>query len=126
MTDHRKLVLIADDSLTCRISTAQSLSVQGFRVVFAKDGAEAVDVARAERPDLILMDVDMPRLDGIEAVRSIRAARIDCPIVMITTEDGVRSQLEASRAGANDYVIKGRPDCIRRKVELYTGLRGES
>ncbi|MCC6525364.1 MAG: response regulator [Polyangiaceae bacterium] len=103
-----KKVLLVDDSETALHMGRLILGRGGYQLVLARNGAEAVTKALAERPDLILMDVVMPELNGFEAVARLRAedATRDTPIIMVTTrgeEDNVRRGFEA---GCNDYVTK--------------------
>ena len=103
-----KKVLLADDSDTSRMMGKMILSRTSYQLIIAKDGDEAVEKARSEKPDLILMDVMMPRMNGFEAVRLIREVDelADIPIIMVTTrgeEENVRKGFEN---GCNDYITK--------------------
>lgn len=103
----RKKILIADDSATA-LMMEQLMLARTYDVITAKDGAEALKAAVAERPDLILLDVVMPKMDGFEVcrvLRGIEATRL-IPIIMVTTR-GEGKNVEAGFAsGANDYVTK--------------------
>ncbi len=104
----RKKILVVDDSGTARMLGQMALGRATYQVVMAKDGAEAVQVARRERPDLILMDVMMPRMDGFEAVRSLRAQEETrtIPVIMCTTRGEAMNVEAGYQAGCNDYVTK--------------------
>jgi len=104
----RKKVLLVDDSATALLMEKMLLSRQQYEVVTAGDGAEGVERARAEHPDLILMDVVMPRMDGFEAVRRIRAdaAVRQVPIIMVSTRGEPVNLEEGFAAGCSDYVTK--------------------
>lgn len=108
MTAPTKTILCADDSLTALTMHQMILRSHGYRVVTAQDGIEAVAMAGSESPDLILMDVVMPRMTGPEAVLALRA-RDDTrhiPIIMVTTrgeEDAVAAAVEN---GCDDYLTK--------------------
>lgn len=89
---------------------------RGFEVVGeARDGAAAVDLAAALRPDVVLMDVTMPQLDGVEATRLIKARMPDIRIVMLTMHADQDVLAEAIRAGANGYLVK---DCSTDEIAL--------
>jgi CheY-like chemotaxis protein len=99
-------ILIAEDHLDSRDAMRALLEAFGFRVLVAVNGREAVNTALAETPDLILMDIMMPELDGFEATRELRqhASTRGTPIIAVTAMEGAH-QL-AIQAGANDYVRK--------------------
>lgn len=99
-------ILIAEDHVDSREALGALLEAFGFHVLPATNGAEAVKLARAETPDLILMDIMMPELDGFEATRRIRGfpETRHIPIITLTAMDGARSL--ALDAGANDFLPK--------------------
>ena len=103
-----KTILCADDSQTALTMHQMILKSQGYRVVTAQDGFEAVTKAGLERPDLILMDVVMPRMTGFEAVKQIRtdAATRSIPVIMVTTRAEPKVIETCFQAGCNDYVNK--------------------
>jgi CheY-like chemotaxis protein len=103
-----KTILCADDSLTALTMHQMILKSHGYRVVTAQDGFEAVTKAGAERPDLILMDVVMPRMTGFEAVKQIRTdvATRSIPVIMVTTRAEPKVIETCFQAGCNDYVNK--------------------
>jgi len=103
-----KTILCADDSLTALTMHQMILKSHGYRVVTAQDGFEAVTKAGIERPDLILMDVVMPRMTGFEAVKQIRndAATRSIPVIMVTTRAEPKVIETCFQAGCNDYVNK--------------------
>ena len=107
-------ILVAEDHLDSRDALRALLEAFGYRVLEAVNGREAVDIALKRRPDLILMDIMMPELDGFEATRELRrhAETHATPIIAVTAMEGAH-QL-AIQAGANDYVRK--PVDIRRLV----------
>ncbi len=99
-------VLIAEDEALIRMDLREMLAEDGHEVVAeARDGAEAVELARRHRPDVVFMDVKMPGTDGIEAARVIGAERI-APVVMVTAYSQERYVSEAASAGAMAYVVK--------------------
>jgi PleD family two-component response regulator len=103
----KKKILLVDDSATALMMEEVVLG-KSYDIVKAKDGAEALKVAVAEKPDLILLDVVMPKMDGFEVCRVLRGieATKKIPIIMVTTR-GEGKNVEAGFAsGANDYVTK--------------------
>lgn len=107
-------ILVAEDHLDSRDALRALLEAFGYEVVCAVNGREAVELALAHRPDLILMDIMMPELDGFEATRTLRRnVQFDgTPIIAVTAMEGAH-QL-AMQAGANDYLRK--PIDIRRLI----------
>jgi len=104
----KKKILLVDDSNTALMIAQVLLSRAAYEVVLARHGREAIAKARAERPDLILMDVVMPYMNGIEACKAIRADPDTraIPIILVTTR-GDDDSIEAGFAsGCNDYVTK--------------------
>lgn len=99
-------VLIVDDAVFMRTKASRLLSGEGFEVVEAGNGAEAVEEFKAERPDLVLMDITMPVLDGITALKAIRALDESAKVIMVTALGQRSMVLEAIRAGAKDFVVK--------------------
>lgn len=107
MAEQRKRILLVDDSATA-LMMEQLMLGKTYDVLTAKDGAEALKVAIAEKPDLILLDVVMPKMDGFEVCRVLRSleATRAIPIIMVTTR-GEGKNVEAGFAsGASDYVTK--------------------
>lgn len=98
-------VLVAEDDDTVRETVRECLTEAGYRVVTAADGVGAVLVAERERPDLAVLDVMLPRRDGLSVARSIRAAA-DVPVVFLTARDAVDDRLAGFAAGADDYLSK--------------------
>jgi two-component system KDP operon response regulator KdpE len=98
-------ILVVDDEPQIRRVMRTTLTAEGYAVIEARDGAEGVDKARTERPDLILLDMNMPVLDGLQACREIRSAS-ELPIIMLTVRSAERDKVHALDAGADDYVVK--------------------
>src|SRR5262245_24272931 len=105
-------VLLADDQRLVRSGFRQILTSEGFEVVGeAGDGQEAIELSRQARPDVILMDVRMPNLDGIEATRRILSGPEPKPrVLVLTTFDLDEYVYEALRAGASGFLLKDAPD----------------
>ncbi|HVI92473.1 MAG TPA: response regulator [Anaeromyxobacter sp.] len=104
----RKKILLVDDSSTVLLMERMILSKSQYDVVTAKDGVEGVEKAVAEKPDLILMDVVMPRMDGFEACRKLREQDDTkaIPVIMVTTRGELASVETGYAAGCNEYVTK--------------------
>jgi two-component system response regulator MprA len=102
----RPRVLVVDDDRSVRESLRRSLEFNGYDVGLATDGAEALASIASGTPDVVVMDVMMPRLDGIEATRALRAAGNDLPILVLTARDSVGDRVDGLDAGADDYLTK--------------------
>ncbi len=100
-----RTILIVEDEPTLRETLADALESDGFRVLAAANGREALATFRAERPDLILLDLMLPELSGIEVCRIIRA-ELGVPIVMLTAKDSELDKVVGLELGADDYVTK--------------------
>jgi DNA-binding NarL/FixJ family response regulator len=113
-------LLVADDHPVVRDGLVAMLSTQPDLVVVgeAATGAEAVERAAALAPDVILLDLEMPGMDGVEALRQIRAARPDAPVIVFTAFDTDERIMSAVRAGAQGYLLKGAP-----RDELFKAIR---
>ena len=100
-----RTILVVEDEPTLRETLIEALEVEGFRVVGAADGREALLRFRAERPDLVLLDLMLPELSGIEVCRIIRAES-SVPIVMLTAKDSELDKVVGLELGADDYITK--------------------
>jgi two-component system response regulator MprA len=99
-------ILVVDDDRAVRDSLRRSLEFNGYTVDLASDGAEALVRVPQVDPDVIVMDVMMPRLDGLEATRALRSAGNDVPILVLTARDAVTDRVDGLDAGADDYLTK--------------------
>jgi twitching motility two-component system response regulator PilH len=101
-------ILIVDDSPTELHVLTQMLDKGGYETVTAEDGEEGIEKAKAEQPDLILMDVVMPGLNGFQATRKLSrdAATKDIPVIIVTTKDQDTDREWGMRQGARDYMVK--------------------
>ncbi|HZJ05836.1 MAG TPA: response regulator transcription factor [Nocardioidaceae bacterium] len=104
--DDSRHVLVVDDDRAVRESLRRSLEFNGYQVSLANDGADALASIGATAPDALVIDVMMPRLDGIETTRALRAAGSDLPILVLTARDTVGDRVEGLDAGADDYLTK--------------------
>ncbi len=104
----QKLVMVVDDSVTVRKVTTRFLEREGFRVITAKDGQDAIIQLQDVIPDVMLLDIEMPRMDGFEVARNIRSSsRLrDIPIIMITSRTGKKHRDHALSLGVNHYLGK--------------------
>ena len=102
----RPRVLVVDDDRAVRESLRRSLEFNGYDVSLAADGAEALVTLGSSHPDVVVMDVMMPRLDGIETTRALRATGNDVPVLVLTARDAVGDRVEGLDAGADDYLTK--------------------
>ncbi len=102
----RKTLLIVDDDTDLRGALAEQLQAEEFNAVEAADGGEGVHLAQSASPDLILLDIDLPDMNGREACRQIRAAGVAAPVIMLTAASSDADTIEGLESGANDYVTK--------------------
>jgi len=123
-SDDRPLALVVDDSITVRRVTERFLQRNGMRCATAKDGLDAISVMQEAKPDIILLDIEMPRMDGYEFASHVRNDdRVsDVPIIMITSRVGDKHRARAIELGVNDYLGKPYQDAqlleaIRRQFE---------
>lgn len=98
-------ILVADDDERIAASVRRALVYEGFNVSIAHDGSEALRIARDTVPDLVILDVMMPEIDGIEVCRRIRAGG-DTAVLMLTAKDAIADRVVGLDAGADDYLIK--------------------
>jgi chemosensory pili system protein ChpA (sensor histidine kinase/response regulator) len=107
-TDDRPLALVVDDSITVRRVTERFLQRNGLRVLTAKDGLDAISVMADSKPDIILLDIEMPRMDGYEFASHVRNDErvADVPIIMVTSRVGDKHRARAIELGVNDYLGK--------------------
>lgn len=99
-------ILVVDDDQAVRDSLARSLQYSGYEVTTAGDGVEALARLSASRPDAVIMDVMMPRLDGLETTRMLRSTGNDVPILVLTARDAVGDRVDGLDAGGDDYMAK--------------------
>ena len=104
--EQQSRVLVVDDDRAVRDSLRRSLEFNGYVVSLAGDGAEALATIAVRPPDALVIDVMMPRLDGIETTRALRKSGNDLPILVLTARDSVGDRVEGLDAGADDYLTK--------------------
>jgi two-component system response regulator MprA len=103
--DGRQL-LVVDDEPPMRTALKRALELGGFAVTLAADGSEGLESAAELRPDLVVLDVLMPGVDGLEVCRELRAQGSRTPILMLTARDAIADRVEGLEAGADDYLVK--------------------
>lgn len=121
---HRKKILLVDDSATTLMMEQMVLRGQPCDVITAKNGREAIERAASERPDVILLDVVMPEMNGFEACRRIRQepALRNVPIIMVTTRGEEQSMQTGFQSGCTDYITKPINGAeLLTKVRSYLG-----
>jgi len=119
-------VLLVDDSPTIRKLLRFVLKRQGYEVLTACDGMEALELLTWEHVDMLITDLNIPNVDGCELIRCIRedTRRRDMPIIILCSEQRVAERQEGLEAGANSYLAKPfTTDTIRREVARYLKLR---
>ncbi|MEV5009360.1 response regulator transcription factor [Streptomyces sp. NPDC093064] len=99
-------ILIVDDEPAVREALQRSLAFEGYETEVAVDGADALGKAASYQPDLVVLDIQMPRMDGLTAARRIRGAGDTTPILMLTARDTVGDRVTGLDAGADDYLVK--------------------
>ncbi len=111
-------IMIVDDDKLSREFLIEAVTQLGYKAIEAKSGAEALDKARQSTPDLMITDLRMPGMDGIELVRSMRSQHPDLPAVLVTAQGTLESAVQALRSGAADFLLKPcTPDAIEVVIE---------
>src|SRR5579875_3783316 len=107
MSDYERpprVLVVEDDDAIAQV-LQRSLRMEGYDVRIAEDGLSAIDAAHAFLPDLVILDLGLPKLDGVEVARTLRSSA-DVPILMLPARDAVESRVEGLDAGADDYLVK--------------------
>lgn len=99
-------ILVVDDEPAVRDAVQRALKLESYQVETASDGAEALKALTVASPDLVILDLLMPRVDGLEVCRRLRAAGDSTPVLMLTARDSVANRVEGLDAGADDYLVK--------------------
>src|SRR5436190_925408 len=129
-------ILVVDDIETNRDILVMRLSTQGYELLQAADGEEALAIARKERPDLILLDVMMPKIDGIEVCRQLKADQSlsFMPIILVTAKTDSKDVVAGLEAGADEYLSKpidqmallARVKSVLRQKQLYDQVQAQA
>lgn len=108
LTDTREKILLVDDELETLLPLKRALEAENYRVIEAPNGLSAIEMTRLERPDIILLDLMMPGMDGIEVCRLLKqdTSTGHIPIIMLTALGKVENKIEGIEIGADDYVTK--------------------
>ena len=106
MADNKGRVLVAEDDRAVRDAVERALSFEGYEVITARDGAEALQRVLNDSPDLVVLDVMMPIVDGLETCRRLRASGNAVPVLMLTARTEVADRVAGLDAGADDYLAK--------------------
>jgi chemosensory pili system protein ChpA (sensor histidine kinase/response regulator) len=108
ITSSLPCALVVDDSLSARRALAESVKDAGYEVLTAKDGLDAIEVMGEKRPDIMLVDLEMPRMNGLELASHVRASEVtrDIPIIMITSRSTEKHREQATMAGVDVYLTK--------------------
>lgn len=117
---HPAKILVVDDDAIMRRACVEVLRTAGYRTVEASDGAECLEVAQREKPALVILDLDMPRLSGLEAVKALRERGDLMPVLMLTGFNDVDRRVRGLGAGADDYL--GKPVADRELVARVGAL----
>lgn len=118
-----KRILITDDALFMRVTLRNILTKSGYEIAGeASNGLESVELYRSVQPDLVTMDITMPEMDGISAVRHIRQFDPDAKIIMCTAMGQKNMVMEAVAAGAKDFIVKPfQPEKVLESVQKQIG-----
>jgi DNA-binding response OmpR family regulator len=100
-----RVLVVEDDDAIAQV-LQRSLRMEGYEVKLAGDGISALDQAHGFLPDLVILDLGLPKLDGIEVAKALRGQEDDVPILVLTARDAVESRVEGLDAGADDYLVK--------------------
>jgi len=123
-------ILIIEDETPMRTALADLLTGEGYRALAAVDGESGLKRALAEKPDLILLDVMMPKLDGFQVCAELRRLAVNVPVLMLTAKGQIEDRVTGLDAGADDYLVKpfsteellARVRALLRRTERKTGL----
>jgi two-component system response regulator MprA len=99
-------ILVVDDDQNLLKMMRRTLTYEGFEVIAAENGREALDIVEAKPPDLIVLDWMMPQLDGLEMLKRLRSAGDETPILMLTARDAIEDRVQGLDRGADDYLVK--------------------
>ena len=118
-----KKIMLVDDAAFMRMMIKNTLTQNGYtEIIEAKDGVEAVQMYADEKPDLVIMDITMPNMDGIEALRTIKSSNPESRVVMCSALGQEKMVLEAIKLGAEDFIVKPfKPERIMKTIDKCFG-----
>jgi DNA-binding response OmpR family regulator len=112
----KKKILVVDDEKNIRILLTEELTDEGYDVILAKNGAEALEMIKSEKPDLVTLDIKMPGEDGLSILRKIRETEYDLPVIICSAYSVYKSEFSA--VAADHYIVKSSNfDELRNKVK---------
>ena len=130
MAEANKSISLVDDDLTLREMYSERLKAEGFAVDTAKDGEEALAKATSSKPNMILLDIMMPKINGLEVLKRLRAQPTtkDIPVIVLTALIQDREKMESITQGADDYIVKSEtmPGDVIAKVKKVLEKTGGS
>lgn len=116
------LVLVVDDAAFMRMRLTKILTAEGHEVVEAGNGLEAIAAYEEHKPDVVLMDITMPEMDGLQALREIRAKFPDAKVIMCSALGQESTVIEAIKSGAKDFVVKPfQPEVVLAAIKKQVG-----
>lgn len=122
MPDKKERVLVVEDDAALAMGLSHNLKYEGFDVLLARDGETGLKMACDERPDLVILDVGLPKMDGFSVLREMRQAGLEMRVLMLTARGALEDRLHGLGLGADDYVTK--PFSVRELVaRVNAGLR---
>lgn len=127
LADTREKLLIVDEEIDASTALKVALEAEGYNVIVAQDGFEGIEKARTENPDVILLDIMMPGMDGFEVCKRLKSdpSSADIPVIMLTAKGEIEDKVEGLELGADDYVTK--PFNLKElKARIKTVLRRSS
>lgn len=116
------LVLLVEDDKRMATTVAEFLDLEGIEVDFARDGVQAWELSQQNQYQVVILDINLPRLDGFSVCQRIRASGDDTPIIMLTAKDRLQDKLQGFEAGADDYLVK--PFALDELVARIKALSG--
>ena len=108
LTDTREKILIVDDEMDTLLTTKRALEIDGYNVIEANDGKKALEIIRKENPDIILLDLMLPEMDGFDVCKKVKTDPLygHIPIIMLTAKGEIKDKVDGIEIGADDYVTK--------------------
>lgn len=119
MENARKKILVIDDESVTRVVISRMLEALGFKVMAAADGATGLDLYRQHAPDLVLVDLFMPEIDGFKVLTTIRAQSPETPVIVISATDRIKDVIRALRLGAWDFITKPVEDSVYLESTVF-------